>query len=102
MECKHCTEAGHTILRSAISFTDEMWDGIIRTDVLTTLPLPHSDCNKNADEEIELIEVQQARVVHIQHIKNTIDFLTTQVCCTTHEHVELDVYRKINSANGAK
>ena len=57
-------------------------------------PFPHPDCNKDANEEVELIKVQQARVIHIQHVKHTIDFLTTQVCCTAHENIKLDVCRK--------
>ena len=60
-------------------------------NVTHTQLLTHPDGNKDAHKQVELIKVQQSRVVHIQHVKYSVDLILAEVSRTVHEHVELDV-----------
>lgn len=49
------------------------------------------DCYEDADEEVEFVKVQKARVIHVQHVKHCIDLVFTEVCYHTHEDKKLDI-----------
>lgn len=55
-------------------------------------PAPaHPDCQEDTEEEVELIKVNHARSVHIQHVKYTIDLALAEVSGHLHKGKELDI-----------
>lgn len=53
----------------------------------------HPDSEKDAHKQVELVKVQQSRVVNVQHVKHSVDLVLAEVSSTVHEHIELDVCR---------
>ena len=65
--------------------------GMERVKEIVTM-IPDSNCDEDADEEVEFVKVHKSRVVHVQHVKHGVDLVFTQVCHRSHEHHKLNIY----------
>ncbi len=53
--------------------------------------LAHPNCQQNAYEDVELVKVNESGMVHVQHVKHSVDLGLVEVSALLHEANKLHV-----------